>query len=77
MNVGKFRLNLAMAFSLYSRPIKFLKVSVYDRLESFTHEKQALYFVCFTAQCPAHNLPALSELSLGFSDDGIWLDDRR
>lgn len=28
-------------------------------------------------QCPAHNLPALSELSLGFSDDGIWLDDRR
>lgn len=78
MSVGKFRLNLAMTFSLYSRPIKFLKSSVHDRWESFTHmrRRHCTLFALQLNQCPVHHLPALSELSVGFSSDGIWLDDR-
>lgn len=76
MSVGKFRLNLAIRFLLYSRPITFPKSSVHDKGESFTfmRRRRCTWFALQLNQCPVRHLPALSELSVGFSSDGIcWM----
>lgn len=72
MSVGKSKLSLVIRFSLYSRPIKFFTFSEKTLL---TWGRDVLRLLYTSISVLLIDLPALSELSVGFSSAGIWLDE--